>query len=76
MLVAGTNGKGSTAALLAAIACAAGYRTGLYTSPHLEEPSERIRVDGVALATLELDGLLDAVIDAAGDRAADAASRR
>ncbi len=67
VLVAGTNGKGSTAALLAAIACAAGYRTGLYTSPHLEEPRERIRVDGVALATLELDGLLDAVIDAAGD---------
>jgi len=67
VLVAGTNGKGSTAALLAAIGCAAGYRTGLYTSPHLEEPRERIRVDGVALATLELDGLLDAVIDAAGD---------
>src|SRR5688572_27797977 len=67
VLVAGTNGKGSTAALLAAIGCAAGYRTGLYTSPHLEEPRERIRVDGVALATLELDGLLDAVIGAAGD---------
>lgn len=67
VLVAGTNGKGSTAALLAAIACAAGYRTGLYTSPHLEEPRERIRIDGVAIATLELDRLLDEVVAAAGD---------
>jgi dihydrofolate synthase / folylpolyglutamate synthase len=65
VLVAGTNGKGSTAALLAAIGCAAGYRTGLYTSPHLEEPRERIRVDGLALPSLELDRLLDAVVQAA-----------
>ena len=67
VLVAGTNGKGSTAALLAAIGCAAGYRTGLYTSPHLEEPRERIRIDGVAIATLELDRLLDEVVAAAED---------
>src|SRR6187455_1039661 len=67
VLVGGTNGKGSTAALLAAIGCAAGYRTGLYTSPHLEEPRERIRLDGMALPTLELDRLLGAVVDAAGD---------
>jgi len=67
VLVAGTNGKGSTAALLAAIGCAAGYRTGLYTSPHLEVPRERIRIDGVAIATLELDRLLDAVVAAAED---------
>ena len=67
VLVAGTNGKGSTAALLAAIGCAAGYRTGLYTSPHLEEPRERIRLDGLAIATLELDRLLDAVVAAADD---------
>src|ERR1044072_8641468 len=67
VLVAGTNGKGSTAALLAAIGCAAGYRTGLYTSPHLEEARERIRIDGVAVATLELDRLLDEVVEAAGD---------
>jgi dihydrofolate synthase/folylpolyglutamate synthase len=65
VLVAGTNGKGSTAALLAGIATAAGYRTGLYTSPHLEEPRERIRIDGMALATLELDRLLAEVVDAA-----------
>src|SRR5687767_4495048 len=62
VLVGGTNGKGSTAALLAAIGCAAGYRTGLYTSPHLEEPRERIRIDGLALSSLELDRLLDDVV--------------
>ena len=44
--VAGTKGKGSTAAALAAILSAAGYRTGLYTSPHLERVEERIAVDG------------------------------
>ncbi|RMH22622.1 MAG: bifunctional folylpolyglutamate synthase/dihydrofolate synthase [Acidobacteria bacterium] len=46
VLVAGTNGKGSTAALLAAMAKAAGYRTGLYTSPPLGGPAEQIAVDG------------------------------
>lgn len=46
VLIAGTNGKGSTAATLASILSAAGQRTGLYTSPHLERPNERIRVDG------------------------------
>lgn len=44
--IAGTNGKGSTAHTLAAIFQAAGYRTGLYTSPHLTDFSERIRVNG------------------------------
>jgi dihydrofolate synthase/folylpolyglutamate synthase len=44
--IAGTNGKGSTAAMLAAILTASGYRTGLYTSPHLVDFSERIRIDG------------------------------
>jgi dihydrofolate synthase/folylpolyglutamate synthase len=44
--VAGTNGKGSSSHLLAAILQAAGYRTGLYTSPHLREFTERIRLDG------------------------------
>lgn len=44
--VAGTNGKGSTCAMIAAAARAAGLRTGLYTSPHLVEPTERIRIDG------------------------------
>ncbi len=44
VLIAGTNGKGSTAATLAAILHQAGIRTGLYTSPHLERVNERIRI--------------------------------
>jgi dihydrofolate synthase/folylpolyglutamate synthase len=44
--VAGTNGKGSTSAMLESILRAAGLRSGLYTSPHLERINERIRVDG------------------------------
>jgi dihydrofolate synthase/folylpolyglutamate synthase len=44
--VAGTKGKGSTCALAASALCAAGYRTGLYTSPHLQDYAERIQVDG------------------------------
>ena len=44
--IAGTNGKGSTSHMLAAILCAAGYKTGLYTSPHLADFRERIRIDG------------------------------
>jgi dihydrofolate synthase/folylpolyglutamate synthase len=44
--IAGTNGKGSTAAFLESILRRAGFRTGLYTSPHLEKINERIRVNG------------------------------
>src|SRR5690349_23985916 len=44
--VAGTNGKGSTCAMIEAGLRAAGRRTGLFTSPHLAEPTERIRIDG------------------------------
>jgi dihydrofolate synthase/folylpolyglutamate synthase len=50
ILIAGTNGKGSTAATLAAILQAAGIRTGLYTSPHLARVNERIRIDGQPIA--------------------------
>jgi dihydrofolate synthase/folylpolyglutamate synthase len=45
--VAGTNGKGSTASLLASIGTAAGLRVGLHTSPHLHDLAERMRLDGV-----------------------------
>ena len=45
--IAGTNGKGSTSHMLAAILQAAGYKTGLYTSPHLKDFRERIKVNGV-----------------------------
>lgn len=44
--IAGTNGKGSTAHMLAAICQAAGYKTGLYTSPHLRDFTERIKING------------------------------
>lgn len=44
--VAGTNGKGSSCAMMAAIGCASGYRTGLFTSPHLLRFNERARVNG------------------------------
>lgn len=56
VLIAGTNGKGSTAALLAHMLAAAGYRTGLYTSPHLEQVNERIRISN---ASAELVPILD-----------------
>jgi dihydrofolate synthase/folylpolyglutamate synthase len=48
--VAGTNGKGSTCAMIDAGLRAAGVRTGLFTSPHLIEPTERIQVDGMAVS--------------------------
>ncbi|MHB8302158.1 MAG: bifunctional folylpolyglutamate synthase/dihydrofolate synthase [Acidobacteriaceae bacterium] len=50
VLIAGTNGKGSTAAMLASILRAAGHRTGLYTSPHLSRVNERIQIDGAAIS--------------------------
>lgn len=52
--IAGTNGKGSVAAMLESILRSAGYRTGLYTSPHLVDFGERIRVCGLALDPAEL----------------------
>lgn len=48
--VAGTNGKGSTSHMLAAIYQSAGYRVGLYTSPHLQSFTERIRINGQPIA--------------------------
>lgn len=47
--VAGTNGKGSTSHMLASILQEAGYRTGLYTSPHLKDFRERIRINGAMI---------------------------
>ncbi len=68
VLVAGTNGKGSTAATLAAITEAAGIRTGLYTSPHLIDVTERVRVGPDDVAAEELDAALVEIF-AASDRA-------
>ena len=53
VLIAGTNGKGSTAATLSVILQAAGYRTGLYSSPHLVRLNERIRVNGEMISDAE-----------------------
>ncbi len=52
--VAGTNGKGSTVALLAETLCRAGYKVGAYTSPHLRRYNERICIDGEPVGDLEL----------------------
>src|SRR5437763_13159345 len=52
--VTGTKGKGSTCAMLDAVLRAAGYRVGLFTSPHLEHVEERVRVDGEPISRAEL----------------------
>ncbi len=62
--VTGTNGKGSTSALIASILAAAGHRTGLYTSPHLVAYNERVRIDGVAATDDALVASFNAVEDA------------
>ena len=59
--VAGTKGKGSTAAMIAAMLTAAGYRTGLYTSPHLDRLEQRLAVDGLPCSPAELVELADRV---------------
>src|SRR6266513_1184645 len=51
--VAGTNGKGSVSAMIAACLSQAGYRTGLFTSPHLHRYVERVRIDGRPIAESE-----------------------
>jgi len=56
--VAGTNGKGSVAAMADAILTAAGVRSGLFTSPHLVRPNERIRIAGLEIADDDLHRLL------------------
>jgi dihydrofolate synthase/folylpolyglutamate synthase len=61
--VAGTNGKGSVSAMVAAIARAHGTRTGLYTSPHLERFAERILIDGEPIDDLALAPLLADTLD-------------
>jgi len=64
VLIAGTNGKGSTAATLASILRASGLRTGLYTSPHLVRINERIRINGEKIS----DGDFALLHDMAPDR--------
>lgn len=59
--IAGTNGKGSTAAFLAGMLMAAGYRVGLYTSPHLVSFTERIRINGAPVTEARVVELADRV---------------
>ncbi len=59
--IAGTKGKGSTAAMAASILSAAGHRTGLYTSPHLVSFRERIRTNEVLISEAEVVGLVEQV---------------
>ena len=59
--IAGTNGKGSTAAMLESILRAAGLRTGLYTSPHLERINERIRTNGRSVGDAEFASAFERV---------------
>ena len=65
--VAGTNGKGSTSAMIAAGLRAAGFKVGLYTSPHLVEPTERMAVDGVPATAAEFAEAFRVVHEAAAD---------
>jgi dihydrofolate synthase / folylpolyglutamate synthase len=67
VLIAGTNGKGSTAATLASILRASGLRTGLYTSPHLVRINERIRIDGNEIRDDEF-ALIHDLVDRAAER--------
>src|ERR1700678_2807706 len=67
VLIAGTNGKGSTAATLAAILQASGLKTGLYTSPHLVRMNERIRLDGELIGDDDFAVLHD-VVDRTAER--------
>ena len=61
--IAGTNGKGSTAAMTASILRQAGYRTGLYTSPHLVDVRERIVVDGKKISRRDFSEILKEIKD-------------
>src|SRR6185369_4897557 len=67
IIVAGTNGKGSTVACLAALLRALGVKAGAFTSPHLVRYNERIRVDGAEAADSELVAAFEAIDAARGE---------
>ncbi|MGH8142939.1 MAG: bifunctional folylpolyglutamate synthase/dihydrofolate synthase, partial [Steroidobacteraceae bacterium] len=60
-IVGGTNGKGSTATALAALLSACGWRTGLFTSPHLLSYNERVRIDGDMVSDAQLIGAFERI---------------
>lgn len=57
--IAGTNGKGSTAAMLSSVLTAAGYKTGLFTSPYISRFNERIKIDGEDIPDADLGGITE-----------------
>ncbi len=63
--VAGTNGKGSTCAMIEAGLRASGIRTGLFTSPHLIEPTERIQIDGIPVSQADFERAFNVVHETA-----------
>ncbi|HNU90425.1 MAG TPA: Mur ligase family protein [Spirochaetota bacterium] len=65
--IAGTNGKGSTAHMLSGILSGAGYKTGLYISPHLERVTERISINGRMISERRLAAILRVVLDQSRD---------
>jgi dihydrofolate synthase / folylpolyglutamate synthase len=67
IIVAGTNGKGSTVAFIEAIAAASGYRVGAFTSPHLLRYNERIRIAGLEVSDAELCAAFAAIEVARAD---------
>ena len=66
-VVAGTNGKGSTCAMLEAMLSASGYRVGMYTSPHLIDFNERARINGEQASDAQLVSAFEIVEQARGD---------
>ena len=70
VLIAGTNGKGSTAATLASILRASGLKTGLYTSPHLIRINERIRINGEQISDDDF-ALLHGAVDEVAEQLVD-----
>jgi len=61
IIIGGTNGKGSTAAMLSSILHSAGYRVGLYTSPHLTDVRERIMINGEKISRRDFSRLIEQV---------------
>ncbi len=64
--IAGTKGKGSVASMIASVLTASGYKTGLYTSPHLIDVKERFQIDGDMITEAELADIIDEIKPAVG----------
>lgn len=66
--IGGTNGKGSTAAIISTILQKAGYKTGLYTSPHLTDFTERIRINNIPISTERTSALISQIKESIRDK--------